>query len=137
MKKLMFIAAFLILTAASYAQALQKGNLIGFHNYNVTLDPNVTMNQYLDFFVNKVIPEFDKNFTGGKMLIAKGLRGEYENGYGVIYFMPSESIRDKFFKADGSFTEAGQAAYDKMKTVLDQLDKLGKATSKYTDWLVL
>ena len=45
--------------------------------------------------------------------------------------MQTQAIMDKYFKADGNFTEAGQAAYDKMKPVLDQLDKLGKSVSKY------
>jgi hypothetical protein len=123
MKKLILIAAVILMAGCTYGQTLQKGNFIGFHVNTINLDPNVTLNQFLDVWKNKVGPEYEKNFQC-KYYLVKGIRGE------------CEADRDKFFKKDGELNEVGQAAMDKMKPVLDELAKLGATTSKYTDWVI-
>jgi hypothetical protein len=102
----------------------------------LTLNPDVTMNQYKDMFVNSVIPEFQKNYPGAKMYLAKGIRGESTNSFAVIFVFETEKARDKYFNADGSVNDAGKAAEEEMKPTMDKLNKLGTSTSKYTDWVV-
>ena len=65
MKKLILTAAALILVVGTtFGQTLQKGNLIGTHVTTVDLKPDVTMEQYQEFYISKVIPEFEKHYTG-------------------------------------------------------------------------
>jgi hypothetical protein len=135
MKKLILISALIIMAGVTYGQTLQKGNFIGFHIYTIHLDPDVTMNQYLEVWKNKVNPAFDKNFQA-KTYIIKGVRGECENCFGSMTIWESEAIRDKFFKEEGGLNEVGQAAMEKMQPALDELAKLGVYTSKYTDWVI-
>ena len=135
MKKIILLAAFVIVAGATFGQTLQKGNLVGLHVMTINLDPDVTMNQYLVFYVNKYIPEFEKNFPGVKLYLIKGIRGENENNFGRIYFFDSEEVRDKYFE-NGTLNELGKSAFEKLQPITDELQKLGTYTSTYTDWII-
>ena len=135
MKKLIFITALIVMAGITHGQTLQKGNFIGFHVYTINLDPDVTMNQYLDVWKNKFIPALEKNFEV-KSYIIKGIRGECENCFGSILIWESEAVRDKFYKKEGGLNEIGQAAMQKMQSAWDEMEKLGKITAKYTDWVI-
>jgi len=135
MKKLILLAAFVLVACATFGQTLQKGNFIGFHVYTINLDPDVTMNQALEAWKNKVVPAWEKNF-GCKSYIVKGIRGECENCFGSMVIWESEADRDQFFNEEGGLNEVGQAAMDKIQPTLDELAKLGEFTSKYTDWVI-
>jgi len=137
MKKLLLTAAALLLVAgATFGQTLQKGNLLGFHVVTVELNPDVTMEQFQEFYISKVIPEFEKNFPGWKGYSVKGIRGENENSFGMIWVMKSEEHRDKYFNEDGGLNELGTATWEKANPVLEELEKLGTYTSTYTDWVI-
>jgi len=137
MKKLLLTAAVLLLLAGTtFGQTLQKGNLLGFHVTTVDLKPAVTIEQYQEFFISKVIPEIEKNYPGWKAYSVKGIRGENENSFGVIYVIKSEEHRDKYFNEDGSLNELGTATQEKLNPVFEELEKLGTYTSTYTDWIV-
>lgn len=135
MKKLIFISVLIIMAGVTYGQILQKGSFIGFHVYTINLDPDVTMNQYLDVWKNKVIPAFEENFQA-KFYIVNGIRGECENCIGAMMIWESEAVRNKFFDEEGELTEVGQAARDKCQPAFDELAKLGESTYKYTDWVI-
>ena len=136
MKKLILTAALILVVVTTFGQTLQKGNLIGFHVGTVILDPDVTMNQYKDFILNKMIPEFEKNFPGMKLYLAKGIRGENENGFGMLYFADSVEDRDKYWNEDGTLNELGNSAYEKLQPMIEEGSKLGTFTSSYTDWVI-
>jgi hypothetical protein len=135
MKKLLLIAAVIIIAVNSSCQTITKGNFIGFHVYTVNLDPNVTWNQFYDFWMKKVTPEYEKNFEC-KAYALKGIRGECANCIAGMIVWKTEADRDKFFNKDGELNDVGKAAMAKMQPVLDQLAKLGTTTSKYTDWII-
>ena len=135
MKKLILTAALILVVGTTFGQTLQKGNFIGLHVMTINLDPDVTMNQFLDFYVNKYIPEFEKNFPGVKLYIVKGIRGENENSFGSVYLFDSEEVRDKYFE-NGTLTELGKSASEKLQPTTEELQKLGTVTSTYTDWVI-
>jgi hypothetical protein len=136
MKKLFVITVLSLLTGAAFGQAIQKGNLIGTHVVTVSLMPGVTMEKYVDFFIAKVIPEMEKDVPNMKVYLLKGLRGENMNSYGLIYIFKSSQERDKYYNADGTDTELGKSVNAKIQPVMDELEKLGSSTAKYTDWIV-
>ena len=43
------------------AQTLKKGAVVAVGVYEMTLNPDVSMNQFIDFYNNKYVPELDKN----------------------------------------------------------------------------
>ena len=138
MKKLILTAAFIfLLMGVMFGQPLQKGNLIGTHVSTVDLKPDVTMEQFQQFFISKVIPEIEKHYPGWKAYSVKGIRGENENSIGAIYVIKSEEHRDKYYNEDGSLNELGTATQEKLNPVFEELEKLGTFTSTYTDWLIL
>ena len=135
MKKLVLIAAVVLMSGITFGQRLQKGNFVGFHVMTINLNPGVTMNQYIDFYKNKLIPAYARNFQAECYLV-KGIRGESINSFGFMMIRKSEADRDKFFNKEGGTHETGKVAMEKLKPVSDELAKLGSGTSKYTDWIV-
>jgi hypothetical protein len=136
MKKLCLITTLILVCSAIFGQSLQKGNLVGVHNLTITLDPDVTMNQYKTFYLNKVIPEYEKHFTGVNVYLLKGIRGENVNSLGIMWVFESEEDRNKYFDEDGSTTELANSTFEKIQPITDELEKLGTWSSDYTDWLV-
>ncbi len=57
MKKLIIAAAFILLAGVAFGQTLQKGNAVVTQVLNVDLKPDVTIDQWKEFFISKVIPE--------------------------------------------------------------------------------
>jgi hypothetical protein len=118
------------------AQQLEKGNLLGLHVLEVTLEPGVTMDEYMAMVKEEIIPAVEKHWKGMQMKLVKGIRGEQANRFGFLYLFESDEVRNRFFNADGTYSEAGNAALEKFQPVSDKLDKLGSYTRVYTDWIV-
>jgi hypothetical protein len=136
MKKLILTAALILVVGTTFGQILQKGNLVGFHFMTITLNPDVTMDQFIDFSVTKYIPEFEKNFPGVKLYIAKGIRGENESSLAMIWLFESEETRNKYFNEDESLNELGKSAQEKLQPIVEEGNKLGTFTTTYTDWVI-
>ena len=137
MKSVMVIGILVTMWSYAFGQALEKGNLVGTHVITIELNPGVTMQQFQDFHLNTLIPEYEKYYVGWKMYLAKGIRGENKNRYGWILVAESEETRNKLYKDNGALTEYGKVINDKMKPVLKEVEKFGKLTRTYTDWLIL
>jgi hypothetical protein len=137
MKKLIFTTAILILAEVAFGQTLQKGNLVAVHVITIELNPGVTMEQFQNFHLNTLIPEYEKHYKGWQLFLAKGIRGENKNTYGWIMVAESEKTRDKHYNDNGSLTEYGKVINEKMKPVLEEVEKFGKLNRTYTDWLIL
>ena len=136
MKKLIIVAVFILLAGTVFSQTLKKGTVLGIHHLTVTLAPDVTMDQYLDFINNKYLPEFEKHFDGWKGFLMKGDRGEHKNEYGLEWYIESLEARDKYFDSEGEMNDVGNAAMEKMSPILEEQEKLGTWTSTYTDWVI-
>ena len=137
MKKLILFVALILTVVLTYGQTLKKGNLVGTHVMTVTLQPGVTMEQFIGFYSSKVIPEMNTFDPNWKMYLVKSIRGENENSFGVIHIIKSEKDRDKYYNADGSSNEAGNKLMEKYNPLMEELKKYGTVTTKYTDWLVI
>lgn len=120
----------------SFSQGLQKGNLLGFHVMTIELKPNATMEQFKTFYTTKVIPAYEKQLQGSKLYLVNGIRGENANSMGIIYLFTSEKARNRYFNADGTLTTLGSAASEKLKSIDQQLEKIGTYDTRYTDWVV-
>ena len=53
MKKLVFLVALVLMAGVAFGQTIQKGSVFGAYALEIKLDPDVTMNQFLDFVQNK------------------------------------------------------------------------------------
>lgn len=63
-EKLFVITALLIFAGIASGQTLKKGSIVSISYYEVILQPDVTMNQYLEFLNTKYKAAFEKAFPG-------------------------------------------------------------------------
>ena len=136
MKKFIIAAAFILFAGVAFGQTIQKGGSFGLHVLTIDLDPDVTMNQYLDFFINKFIPEMEKQFEGLKVIIMKGDRGEHINKIGWVNYFESEKDRDRYWPEIENSSEEGKAAMEKLQPMFDELEKLGTWSREYSGWVI-
>jgi len=137
MKKQLFILVLMMIANLAGAQGLQKGNLFGVHLVTVELKPNVKMDEFKNFFVNEVLPQYEKSWVGLKGYLVKSVRGEYKDRFFIVWLFESENARDKYFNADGTPNDLEKAAFEKVGPVEEKLKKYGTYTIKYTDDFVV
>lgn len=137
MKKLIFTSIVLLMVSILHGQTLQQGNLVAVHVITIDLKPGVHMADFQKFHLSRLIPEYEKNYPGWQLYLAQGIRGEFQNRYGWIIIVESEEVRDQYYHDDGSVTEFGKAAAEKMTPVLEEAEQFGKLNRTYTDWLIL
>ena len=136
MRKLLVITAFLLFAGIAFGQTMQKGVVIGVHTVTVTLNPDVTMDQYQDFILKKLIPEWEKHFPGAKLFISKGLNRENKDEYAMLIYIESKKVYYKYWNDDGSATDIGAAAVAKVQPTIDEMVKLGTYSSVINDWVI-
>lgn len=129
-------AAIILLSGIAFGQTLQKGNVIGVHVATITLEPGVTMEQFIAFYTDKFIPEFEKNRIGWKAYFVKSIRGDIKNGFGLVIVIKSEKDWERYYNADRSYSELGNSANEQLKPILEELKKFGTYTTSYTDWVI-
>ncbi len=122
------------------AQTVTKGAVVAIGVYEMTLNPDVSMNQFLDFYNNKYLPEWDKSWPGVKQYLMTGDRGENKNKFGVILIFESVAVRDKYYPVADANTpsDAYNAAVEKMKVMNAERDKylVSGTRTTYTDWVI-
>ena len=136
MKKLLVITAFLLFAGIAFGQTVQKGSIVGVHTSTVTLNSGVTLDQYLDYFTNRFIPEFEKHFPGVKLFLVKGLNREVKGEYGKIFIVESKKVYNKYWNDDGSYTDVTAAIVEKVQPLIDEGNKLGTSTDVILDWVI-
>jgi len=122
------------------AQTFKGGTVMAVGVYELTLNPDVSMNQFLDFYNNKYVPEFEKSWPGVKQYLMIGDRGENKNKLGSIVIFESIAVRDKYYPAEDEETisDAVKAANEKMKVMDAEMSKyvVSGTRATYTDWII-
>ena len=136
MKNFVIAVLFVLAAGFSSAQGLKKGNVMGLHVPEITLAPGVTVEQYNDFVLNKLVREYEKHYKGVKGYLFKGIKGDSKGSLGFVLFFTSKADWEKYFSLEGPQPEAGKIAYEKMKPILAEWNKLGKSVDHYTIWEV-
>ena len=139
MKRLVILIAIFLFAGLAFGQTLKKGAVVIIDVNEFWLKPDVTMDQFLDFYMNKYIPEFEKNFPGLKVFIMYGDRGEHKYMIGGITYCESVEIRDKYWPPPtGESSELAKAAEAKLAPFAQEFSKyiLGSSDRKYTDWII-
>ena len=136
MKKLSVLIVLLFLSLVTFSQTLEKENLLGLHILTIKPNPDVTFNQFMDYFMNKWVPKYEESFPGLKIYVVKGNRGENENSFGTLFCFDSVETRDKYWPKMDESSELAQQCFDKLRPTTDELQKLGSWSSIHTDWVV-
>ena len=119
------------------AQTIPKGAIIALHVVKMTLHPDATMNQAMDFLINKYIPAAEKNFPGTKMYLLSGDRGESKFKVALMEVFESVQVRDKYYPAPDKPSPEAEAATKKLQESLGDMSKLFlDYSTAYTDWII-
>lgn len=119
------------------AQSIPTRSLIGIHEVKIQLAEGVSIEQYIDHFLDVVKPAYEKAYRGTKVFIIKGRRGECTDCIGMMWFFASESVRDIFFDKEGNMTPYFEKRSAMIQAEEDSLEDFGEITSRsYTDWIV-
>ena len=137
MKKLIVLLALILTAGIVCGQTVQKGNVIGAYALKVQLDPDVTMNQFTDKFINYYIPIIEKNFEGVTVFLMKGYTGTHAGGYGLYIHCKDLKVYDKYWDKEGQLTEDGKKAWDACGDAHENINKMGKLSWDFTDWVLL
>ena len=62
MKKLVIITALVLFAGVAFGQTIEKGDVIGIHAWTLKLNPDVTMNQFLELWDNTAVPALKRRF---------------------------------------------------------------------------
>lgn len=136
MRKLLF-GVLVLLATISYAQP-QKGGVIGAYALKVNLNPDVTMNQFLDFQINEYIPAFEGVVEGVKLFFLQEYRGAQGHEYGLLIYCESVEVYDKYWDEKGNPTELLNKIFmEQLKELYDKGMKLGEISWDFTDWKIL
>jgi len=134
------LIAVLLISSFCHGQGLERGNLLGLHVVTVTLNPNATIEDFKNFYVREVLPEYEKNWPGLKGYLLKAFDGQSKNKFAIVWLFKTEADRNRNFDADGKANELEKAALEKVKPIEDKLKKLyGTYTVQYAkedDWVV-
>ncbi|MCX6254310.1 MAG: hypothetical protein NTV31_07520 [Bacteroidia bacterium] len=87
--------------------------------------------------MNTYIPETDKNFSGTKMYVLSGNRGERKNQIALMTVYESIQVRDKYYPSADKTSPEADATSEKMKTITEEMMKVVvDYTPVYTDWVI-
>jgi hypothetical protein len=118
-------------------QAYQKGGSFGLHVLTVTLAPDVTMDQFLDYLITRYVPEVVKQFKGVEILIMKQEGDGREDQIAWVNYFESETSRNTYWPEEDTRSEKANLAYERVQSILFELLKLGTWTDDNGVWVFL
>ena len=134
----LILPALLMFASASEAGALETGNLFGIHVMSVKLKPGIAVTQFEDFFVHKVLPEYERQWPEIHGYLLKSFK--QSDRFAVVWRFNSVAARNKYFTADGKANALELKAREGVKPIEAELKaKFGDYTVTYTDgddWVV-
>jgi hypothetical protein len=139
MKKLLVVTALILFAGVAFGQTLKKGAILGIHETTITLKPDVTMDQLLDFLTNKWYPEINKltEGEGVEFFLLRCDRGEKTGNLAWGIYCESEKVRNTYWPGDGSGSGKGGQLWQKMGPLNEELSKLITYENVGGDWKVL
>lgn len=105
-------------------------------NWNVSLNPDVSKEEFEDFLLEEFIPAYEKHYAGIGLLLLKSDRGTDEGNYSILLHFDSIEERNEWWPAEGESSDKSREASNKMKDLNEKLQSM-VTMSSWNDWLVL
>jgi hypothetical protein len=134
--RLLFTVAFLILAISSYGQKVKTGKVVRIVELEISLEDNMTFEQFEKFFLEEYIPAGNRNFPRLKFSLLKGDRGIRTGKYTVLVFFDSVEERNRWFPEKGKSSEETKQAFDNMRAIQDKMMKMASNIT-FTEYEVL
>ena len=137
MRKFVVVTALIMFAGIAFGQTLKEGGTVSIHEWTLNLNPDVTMNQFLEFWEKNMLPEMKKLMPESTPMVLKGIGKDNKYDYAGLYFYNSLDDARKYFKEDGSPTEEGAAVMQNFGPLMEELSKLGEFTWSAKDWIII
>jgi hypothetical protein len=137
MRKLLVITALILFAGVAFGQTLNKGGVIGIHEWTLKLNPDVTMNQFLDFWKEKCIPKMKEVVPEMTPIVLKGIGENNKYEYAGLYYYNSIEDLRKYWSEDGTPTEKGAIVLEKYGPIMAEFPKFGDFTYTAKDWIII
>ncbi len=134
--RLFLMAAFLMLALTAHSQKVKPGNVVYFAEIEITLEDDMTFEQFERWYLEEYLPAILKNFPGTKGFLLKGERGERIRKYTEVLIFKSLEERNKWFPEEKKPTEEAKKAFDNMREIQDKMKKMCTGYT-YTHYVVL
>jgi len=135
MKRLVIAFVFIMVTGVAFGQTIQKGGMLSLHEWTLKLNSDVTMDQFLEHWKSNFIPVMKELIPEMKPYIVRSL-GDQTRFAGLYYWNSMEDL-GIYYNPDGSPTETGAAAHEKVMPLMEGLSEFGEFTWTEENWLVL
>ena len=136
MRKLLAITVFLLVSGIVFGQTLKSGAVVVTNTWEVTLQPDATLNQFLDLG-KKYAATFEKAYPGTKMFVMKRDRGEYKYKVSTLIFFDSVELRDKYWPTEGENGPFDEAATEIFAPLFEEGNKIMiNSENISTDWVI-
>jgi len=121
---------------AQEERAFQKGGSFGYHKLTVDLAQDSTMQQYVDFYIDKYTPTLVELLKGIEVLIMVPYNEPLVNQFTYVYYFRSEQSRDQYWPEPDSPSTRHDQAMEQMKNL--EFDKLmlGTEEDDYGVWII-
>jgi len=136
MKKLVIITALVLFAGVAFGQTIKEGGAIGIHEWTLKLNPDVTMNQFLELWENTAVPAMKKIIPEQTPFLLKGIGANNKFEYAGLYYYNSIEDYKKYWGEDGP-TEKGAAAMVSYGPLMEEISKLGEFTYTAKDWIII
>lgn len=137
MKKLLIAVALILFSGVAFGQSIQKGGVVGVHEWTLKLNPGVSMDQFLELWDIKVVPLLKKAIPEQTPFVLKGIGADNKDVYAGLYYYNSIDDLRKYWKEDGSPTEKGAAVMESYGPIFEEIAKLGEFTYTAKDWIII
>jgi len=136
MRKILVVTALLLVTGMAFSQTLKKGGIIAIHEWTLRLNPDVTMNQFLDYWKENCIPKMKEQIPEMTPIMLKGI-GKYKYEYAGLYYYNSLEDLRKYWNEDRTPTEKGAVALENYGPIMAEFPKYGDFTYTVKDWIII
>jgi len=126
----------LLLAITAYGQKVNTGKVVSIFEIEVTLEDNMTFEQFEKLYLEEYISAATKNFPGAQFNLLKGERGKRTGKYTEFVIWESLEERNRWFPENGQASEEAKQAFAKMKDIQDRMMNMASSIT-FTDYTVL
>ncbi|HLO61045.1 MAG TPA: hypothetical protein VK179_20010 [Bacteroidales bacterium] len=116
---------------------IKKGSIININNDAVQLNLGFTNQQFVDYFIDNIIPAANSYYPDLGISASRIIRGDDSTKAGFIYYFADENVRSKLFDKDGNQTQFLIDYWTKYKDIYEGWGKIGTIDGSFNDWVVL
>jgi hypothetical protein len=137
MRRLLLFTSLVLIAGIACGQTIKPDGVLIVHELKTTID-EADLEKLLDEWKEKITPEAKKYFPEATLHWVKGIGADNKNAIASFAYYNSLSDFRKYYKEDGTLTEAGGAAYAALMPVAQEIiAKYGEMTWVLRDWLIL